>query len=220
MIISHKYKFIFIKTRKTAGTSIEIALGKICGDDDIVTPITENDTLQFQHISRNNRRFWNHIGATEIKQRIPKEAWDNYTKFTIERNPWDKVVSMYWWRRNTHKITDSFADYCMKICQIDKEAYKSPSDFELYTIKEKLAVDYIIKIENLVDDFSNIISKLNLPISDDLPRAKSQYRKDKKHYSYYYNDKSRNIIKEKFNREISLLDYSFEEPNDKLVGNF
>ncbi|MEL6382956.1 MAG: chondroitin 4-O-sulfotransferase, partial [Cyanobacteria bacterium J06626_18] len=31
MIISHEYKFIFLKTRKTAGTSIEIALSKFCG---------------------------------------------------------------------------------------------------------------------------------------------------------------------------------------------
>ena len=37
MIISHKHKFIFIKTVKTAGTSIDIALSKICEPQDIIT---------------------------------------------------------------------------------------------------------------------------------------------------------------------------------------
>ena len=37
MIISHEHKFIFLKTRKTAGTSIELALSDLCGARDIIT---------------------------------------------------------------------------------------------------------------------------------------------------------------------------------------
>jgi len=40
MIISHKHKFIYIKCRKTAGTSIEMSLSKLCGPQDIITPLT------------------------------------------------------------------------------------------------------------------------------------------------------------------------------------
>ena len=45
MIISHKHKFIFLKTVKTAGTSIEIALSKYCGPDDIITPASPEDEI-------------------------------------------------------------------------------------------------------------------------------------------------------------------------------
>ncbi len=31
MIISHRHSFVFVKTTKTAGTSVEIALSKHCG---------------------------------------------------------------------------------------------------------------------------------------------------------------------------------------------
>ena len=39
MIISHRHKFIYLKARKVAGTSVEVALAKHCGDADIVTPV-------------------------------------------------------------------------------------------------------------------------------------------------------------------------------------
>lgn len=43
MIISHKHKFIFVKTKKTAGTSIETLLASICGEEDIIKEISEEE---------------------------------------------------------------------------------------------------------------------------------------------------------------------------------
>jgi hypothetical protein len=43
MIVSHEHKFIFLKTKKTAGTSIELALSALCGPDDVITPLTTID---------------------------------------------------------------------------------------------------------------------------------------------------------------------------------
>lgn len=54
MIISHKYKFIFIKTYKTAGSSIELYLSKYCGKQDIVIPMIDEDDWDY---ARNWRRF-------------------------------------------------------------------------------------------------------------------------------------------------------------------
>lgn len=45
MIISHSRKFIFVKSRKTGGTSVEIGLSKYAGSEDVITPITPRDEL-------------------------------------------------------------------------------------------------------------------------------------------------------------------------------
>ena len=45
MIICHEHKFIFIKTRKTAGTSIETALSKFCGESDSLTSLSSEDEV-------------------------------------------------------------------------------------------------------------------------------------------------------------------------------
>jgi hypothetical protein len=43
VIVSHKYKFIFLKTRKTAGTSVEIALSQFVGERGVITTIDKLD---------------------------------------------------------------------------------------------------------------------------------------------------------------------------------
>lgn len=43
MIYSKKHKFLFLKGVKVAGTSVEIALASICGEEDIISPIANID---------------------------------------------------------------------------------------------------------------------------------------------------------------------------------
>ena len=64
MIISHKYKFIFIKTQKTAGSSIELYLSRFCGKDDIIIPMTDEKDWKYAH---NWKSF---IFKNEIKVRV------------------------------------------------------------------------------------------------------------------------------------------------------
>ena len=103
MIVSHKYKFIFIKNVKVASSSMEIALSKFCGPDDIITLIDNGGTddkarkkLGYPGPQHHNG-FWCHDDAEKIKKRVGNKIWNEYYNFSFIRNPWDTAISKYFW---------------------------------------------------------------------------------------------------------------------------
>ena len=57
MIISHEHKFIFLKTKKTAGTAIEAALSELCGPRDVITPYREESEADRKGLPPQNYRI-------------------------------------------------------------------------------------------------------------------------------------------------------------------
>ncbi len=223
MIISHKYKFIFIKTRKTAGTSIEVFLSQICGEKDILTPIYPPVE---PHIARNSKglynifdegklsfkqiyaklyernKFYNHIPASLVKRRIGKRIWNNYFKFCVDRNPWDKTLSQYHNMNHTQDGNLSFEEY------INNRRF--PFNYPLYTEDDIVIVDQILKYETLMDDLYGIFSRLGIPFSGNLGvNAKSEYRTDRTPYQQVYTKDQKKTVEEFFIKEIKLNNYSF-----------
>jgi hypothetical protein len=229
MILSHQYKFIFIKTAKTAGTSIEVFLSRHCGPEDIFTPITPAieghqprnyegfinpipeilerpgkffSALQHSIISR--EKFYRHMPASEVQKRIPAEVWNSYFKFCVDRNPWDKVLSHYHMHAARQGGSLSLDEYLAR--------GRFPINYFRYTDRSgtKIIVDSVLRYENLMAALGEVFSQLNIPFDGTLgAAAKSEYRTDRRPYRQVFNDEQRRIVEKAFAKEIELHGYQF-----------
>jgi hypothetical protein len=234
VIISHKHKFIFIKTVKTAGTSLEVFLSQHCGADDVLTlfdpPIDEHEPRNYEigagRISEilrtpfgprsawrclltRRRRFYNHMPAWVVRLRVPPGIWNSYFKFCVERNPWDKVLSHY--HMHAYRVGGalSLEQYFAKgKFPINYPRYTNPSE-------SRIIVDRVVRYENLIDELGEIFTRLNVPFEGDLGvRKKGHFRTDRTPYQSVFSPKQRHIVERVFAREIQLHGYRFEQTPD------
>ena len=225
MIVSHRHKFIFIKTKKTAGTSVELVLRAFCGPDDIVVPLRAADEdLAHGHGPRNWRLgppehparkalrrvfgfprkklegYTAHMAASDVRKLIGDAIWDEYFKFTIERNPWDRQVSHYFYQmRSKGRRKLSFDQF---MCT--KRAYLN--NIELYSIDGEIAVDDVIRFENLQGDLVEVLKKIGITSPVALPRAKGGIREGDG-YRSYYTEHTNALVSQWYAREIKEFGY-------------
>jgi hypothetical protein len=157
MVISHKYRFIFIKNLKIAGTSLEAYLSPLCGERDIFTPIYP---AVAGHQARNYGDFYNHMPAHDIRSRVTERLWESYFRFTIERNPWDKTLSFYHMMKRRHRAGLSFDQFFIR--------HRPPVTHSLYTdpVDGSLLVDRVLRYEHLRDDLGEVFDSLGVPFED------------------------------------------------------
>jgi len=231
MIVSHRHRFIFVRTRKTAGTSVEIALSKFCGPHDIITRDTDIDDALRRELGypgpqndfgipwseytfgewrrlllRGQRaRFKNHMPAARIRSLVGDVIWRDYYKFAIERDPWDKAISLYYWRTRDEKPRRPLLQF------LEEVGTRSLSNAHIYLIDGRLAVDRIIAYEQLPEQLEDVRRRLALPEPLSLPRAKATHRAERSHYSQLLGPAERAVIDATCSREIELLGYRFQE---------
>ena len=223
MIISHKHKFIFFKTRKTAGSSIQVALGEHCGEDDIITGQYRKGVDDNSHSAGLNmdKFFTNHPHPEIVptKTFLSDDIWNSYFKFAFVRNPYDIAVSRYHWERKKRNRSDEVSINDFRNW-IDK-GNLTPEDWLYKYIvtdhccedeycKRNIELDFIGRYENLNNDLDYICDKIGLPKLS-LGFLKSGFRNKKTKYTDYYNDDIKDKVTKFFNIDLNLFNYGFNE---------
>jgi hypothetical protein len=194
--INDEHKTIFIHIPKCGGVSVENAL------------------------------FQQKIGHSEIwkYKAFDKKKFNQYYKFTFVRNPWDRLVSAFFflkaggrnpkdteWARKHIYNYESFENFVLSLKnkkvrkKILSHQHFRPQWHYIVDENGNTPFDFIGRIENFKNDFESI--KAQLGLTGDLSHINKSSHKP---YSYYYKNETKKIVRELYKKDIELLNYSFD----------
>jgi len=221
-VISKKHKFIFGHIPKTAGNAIH----------NVLVDYSEC-RLKCNAVGKNNPREDNYLDDFGIEYPLGNigiikhsslkayySLWDesiygsldDYLKFTVVRNPWDRAISLYFYM--IHVVNPKAKrSYYEDRRSIDKKKFKQimsrkcgSSQFDFIDVPSQgVKVDVILKFENLQADFDSLCSKIGIP-GKKLPKVNAGRHK---HYTKYYDDEMNQFILDAYAKDISYFNYEF-----------
>ena len=176
------------------------------------------DLHERQSLVIENRRYHKHAKAVEVRS-ILGSAWNNCFKFAFVRNPWDLMVSSYfWWLTHAPTFSRLVADAAQvrklgSFSAFVQSQYGSGMVNECYgrdllewiSDGNKIIVDFIGKYESLEADWRNVCQKLGVA-SIALPRAN---RIPRDHYRSFYDETSKRLVADRFAPTIDRFAYEF-----------
>ncbi|MGI9395781.1 MAG: sulfotransferase family 2 domain-containing protein [Boseongicola sp.] len=215
MIISPARRYIFVHIPKTGGTSLALALEAQATPDDILIGDTPKARARRNRIKQLEcaGRLWKHSRLADIAGLAAAEPLDDYFVFTIVRDPWDRVLSLYYWLRDqdfshvgvqrakslsfTGFVAD--ADIAAMLSHDQSRAYTSDA-----TGMER--ANTILRLERIAEDLVPVEKHLGIRIGP-LPHVNRSDRPDDARAAY--DAESAKRVARYFAEDISRFGYEF-----------
>lgn len=201
MSISHNKKIILVHIPKTGGQSIHKALriGK-----------SKKNLFGFQ-----GDKEYSHLTATEIREYIGSTIFDSYLKLAVVRNPFDRLVSEYHFKKKgDHRFINvtnlSFEAFVLELGahfhrlkdfpQREINHFTPQADF-VYDDNDNLLVDKLFKFEDFNTSIDSFIQKIT---GVQVPHINKTHHTQ---YSAYYSKKTKNIVEQIYRKDLEKFDY-------------
>ena len=214
MRISHKHKFVCISITKTGSTSVRYSL---------------DEYSEIESQGDFKKPYFHHVEAERLQTHFEKKNWnwDDYFKFTFVRNPYSRLVSWWnyvkteyhshqnygksssteFWKNLCNEIVTKNKDFKSFVCAKNSSWFPQTSSEFIFDKDENNLLDFIGRFENLQEDFNTICDKIGIPRKQLPHKNKVKH----KHYTEYYDDETRQIVAEKYAKDIDHFGYKFGE---------
>ncbi|MBT5876639.1 MAG: sulfotransferase family 2 domain-containing protein [Candidatus Latescibacteria bacterium] len=232
-MLSQKYNCLFVHIPKTAGQSVEhvfLALSGLTRRTRASLLLRPNDDPDL------GPPKLAHLKASEYVScgYITSEEFDAYFKFSFVRNPWDRIVSEYRFRRHPRRF--DFKTYLFE--HLPKPGSKHhfhtmPQHEFLFDAEDNCLVDFVGRFECLQEDFDKVCSHLSVQqtLLPHLNKSRThhnrrrrpkgyirrliEYRRERAnsfdHYTEYYDEESREFVAKMYEKDIEIFKYEFEK---------
>ena len=237
MLVSHRKKFIFTKTIKAASTSIESYFEKYCMPEGEWTfshareeYVGKEGIIGYRGGNRGKQIWHNHMSAAKIRDQIGASLWDSYFKFTVIRNPFDKLVSGFYMqekRIRNYTITQKLGviarkligkahskDYIVGDTEIERfrnwiKNGGAMLDRDKYLIDGYICIDFFIRYEDLEVGIKHVCDKLGIPFeSENIPLLKSGIRNKQFTINEFYDPETIHIVNKLYEFELKYFGYA------------
>lgn len=214
MIISFRHRFIFTAIPKTATHAFRVALRpQLAPNDWEQCVLFEKKYFPVQALAEIGH---GHLSLSEIKPFILPQMFENFFKFCVVRNPFDRFVSFCRFINRDNELMQKDSLETMKRIISDKSIHSEilfRPQFEFVTdVNENLLVDDICRFENLQNDFDEVCKKLNFPQTN-LEKINST---DSTKYRNFYDEELTQMVREFYRKDFEIFDYplDFIKPNE------
>ncbi|WP_298036985.1 sulfotransferase family 2 domain-containing protein [uncultured Desulfuromonas sp.] len=217
MLLSLKYKFLFVHIAKTGGTSVRATLNRYRWRDPWYYPMFMCSRLSSLSGHRIGAKLPRHARAICAYEMLPRELYDSLFKFAFVRNPWDLQVSSFHHigRERPHLMEgrEDFESFLRwKLDPERPHQYHIDTSIELQSdylvdLHGKVIVDFVGRYERLQDDFRQVCEHVALPA----PKlAHKRQAKDRGSFRKYYTDDTAALVAEHFKADIDMFGYTFD----------